>query len=309
MFNSTIFFIVACCILVLSIISINTGPILTLTVGMDWGDLNCQILSDEYDYLKETEFKDLSPEEEEENDYYYGDPLKRCKWRIGMYYMEHIAFVFDIIIGFICGLLGFVHFLQIANDLIKKTGLIGIISGIIGFILTFIYIVYNGLVYTKDFYVLSQYDLFEEEGVFKRDSEGVYAELVGPERYKCLYYENYGDFYSLMAKYSDYFKKQYNYNKDLYFNNYESNIVQKCTNEDYIYNCIYDEYFTVSITYKDDNGEYRFCPKLYMQTIDAVILKNISAKFLSTLILSIFICLSCISLIIFGFFLIKTPEL
>ena len=57
--NGIIFFILACSILVLSIININTGPIVTLTVGADWGDLNCQMLSDEYDYQLEEEIVNI----------------------------------------------------------------------------------------------------------------------------------------------------------------------------------------------------------------------------------------------------------
>ena len=303
--NGIIFFILACSILVLSIININTGPIVTLTVGADWGDLNCQMLSDEYDYQLEEE--ELNAEEEKVYEYLYGDPIDRCHLRIGMYYLEHITFVIDIIIGFICGMLGFVHYLKIELELVPKTGLIGVVCGIIGFILTFIYTVYNGLVYTKDFYVLNTYYLFFEYGVYKRDADGAYAEMVSPGRYKCLFYKDYGDFYSLIAKYSDYIKKQYNYNKDLYDNYYDNEIINKCTIEDYVYDCVYDEYIEDYITYTDNDGEYHFCPKIYLEPLTVVKPRNISNKFLATLILSLFICLCSIGLIVFGLLLFLTP--
>ena len=44
-----IFLILSCCILMFSIININTGPIITLTIGYSWRDLNCDLLLDEYD--------------------------------------------------------------------------------------------------------------------------------------------------------------------------------------------------------------------------------------------------------------------
>ena len=301
-----IFFILSCSILILSIININTGPIVTLAVGSDWGDLNCQLLKDEYDYLLEEE--ELDDEGEQEYEFYYGDPIDRCHFRTGMYYLEHITFVIDIAIGFICGLLGFVHYINIARELVPKTGLIDFGCGIVGFILTLIYIVYNGLVYTKDFYVLNQIDLFFETGIYKRNGEGVYAEMVSPGKYKCLFYKDYGDYYSLIAKYSDYIKKQYNYNKDLYYNYFDNDVINKCTDDSYIYDCIYDEYLEEIITYTDNNGDYHLCPKLYLEPLEVIFPRNISNKFLATLIFSILICLCSLGLIIFGFLLFLTPE-
>ena len=311
--NNRIFLIIAFFILLFSIININIGPILTLSIGMDWGDLNCQILSDEYDYTKEKDLSELYFDSEEEMKYYFEDPIKRCNLRVGMYYLEHITFVFDIVIGFICGLLGFFnyynYYLTTNNVLISKTGIIGIISGIIGFFITSMYSVYNGLVYTRDFYVLDQDDLFEEYGIFKRDSQGAYAELVDNGEYKCLYHKNYGDMSSLIAKYCDYGKKQYNYDKDLYRNYYDNSMIKTCTDEYYAYNCAYEKYFTHSILYQDSEGESHFCPKLYMPPLIVTIPKNLNAKFLVTLIFSLLICLCCLGLIIFGFLLIQTPGL
>ena len=50
--------------------------------------------------------------------------LNSCKRRKGMHDMEYTAFIFDIVIGFVCGLLGLLHYFGLKKDFINKTGLI-----------------------------------------------------------------------------------------------------------------------------------------------------------------------------------------
>ena len=63
--------------------------------------------------------------------------------------LEYTAFNFNIVFGFTCALLGLFNYLKIGN-LGKIVGLIGLGSGIIGFVLTLVYIIYNGIIFTKD---------------------------------------------------------------------------------------------------------------------------------------------------------------
>ena len=304
-----IFLIISCCILILSIININIGPIVSLTLGYDWKYLNCELLSDEYDFDK----NDFPSMDDDIKKYYYEIPIEKCKRRKAMYNMEYITFVFNITIGFICGSISLLQFIGEKTELVQKTSIIGIISGIVGFILTFIYIVYNGLIYTSDYVVQGQLDLLFEIGIYKRDSDGAFAELVGSGTYKCLYYDGPENYHELFATYSEYHKKQYNYDKDLYFDYTNNNQISECTKEDYFQDCYYDQgyineptYNTYeSFTYSDNKGVHQ-CPKLYLLPYDTNVLKNISDKFLATLILSLFICLGNIGLVIMGFLLMKS---
>ena len=56
-----------------------------------------------------------------------------------------------IVIGFVCGLLGLLHYLELKPDFISKTGLIGLICGAIGFIFSFVYVILNGIVFTNNY--------------------------------------------------------------------------------------------------------------------------------------------------------------
>ena len=47
-----LFFCCACVILLFSIINLSIGPIVSRTVGTDWGTLNCKYYVDEYDDAK-----------------------------------------------------------------------------------------------------------------------------------------------------------------------------------------------------------------------------------------------------------------
>ena len=299
-----IYFIISCSILLLSIININIGPIVSLAIGSDWKNLNCDLLSDEFDEVKKEE-TDMDDDTEK---YIYKYPINLCKRRKGMYAMEYTAFIYDITFGFVCSSLGLIHLLGNKLELVQKTTLIGIISGILGFCLTFIYIVFNGLVFTNDYYELGQIDLFLSIGVYKRNGNGVFAELDDYGYYKCLDYDRPENVYALFAKYSNYLKKQYSYNKDLYLAYRNDPEVRECTADYYFSDCFYDEGYVFDIfTYEDNNGVTHQCTKLYLTPYGEDGLKNVSEKFVTTLIFSILICLCYVGLIVFGILLYYTP--
>ena len=138
--------------------------------------------------------------------------MKKSNVQYGIY-----LFIFDIVIGFICGLLGLLHILEVKKEFVSNTGLIGLFCGIIGFALTLVYVIFNGLVFTNNY-----------TEVRKRDENGAFAELdAANNKFKCLYYDDSGDKLSVYAKFSDLNKKQYNYNKDLH-KTYESTIHIYC---------------------------------------------------------------------------------
>ena len=279
-----IFFCCACVILVLTIINLSIGPIVSGAVKRqygNWGTINVAYLKDQYNRAKDLGTKDDALK--------YGpewnlNTATRCK---GMYDMEYTSFIFDIVIGFLCGLLGLLNYFGLKSDFIKITGLIGLICGVIGFILTFVYLIFNGLVYTT-------YDT----GIVKTNGDGAYAEKTGnlaDNKYKCLYHDKPENPHAVYATISDLIKKQYNYDKDLYKTSYGS----LCHIDSYTDQCEYGETFTASIS---------DCKYLYVHPTTQITNKDISNRFLTTLILSLFVCLANIALIIFGFLLFRNPQ-
>ncbi len=296
-----IFFCCACVILLFTIINLSVGPIVSR--GGGWGTLNCAQLSDGYD-----DRKDQSPGlTDDEKKYYYQRPIDECNNKKAMNNMEYTAFIFDIVIGFICGLLGLLHYFDVKKDFIPKTGLIGFICGIIGFIFTFVYLILNGLVYTN--YGPYPYDLSTGTRslsivypYIKLDSDGVFAELEGSE-YKLIYFDKKENYYALYPTYSDLGKKQYNYDRDMY-KAYKTN-----TNTDKCYlgytsmNYNANGYITHSSPTINTN-----CKKLYKEPTTGISNKDISDRFLTALILSLFVCIANIGLALFGFLLWKSPD-
>ena len=207
--------------------------------------------------------------------------------------MEYTSFIFDIVIGFVCGLLGLLHLFGVGNDFIQKTGIIGLGCGIVGFALTFVYVIFNGIVYTN-YYNNDYYP------VYKRDSDGAFAEWEEGKGYKCTYFDEDGNEHALIAKYSDLIKKQYNYNKKFEFTSGQSDEYKRCkVSSSYINSCL--------IGGIASTARLGTCNKLYLSGISGINNKNISDRFLTTLLLSLFVCLANIGLAIFGFLLYKTP--
>lgn len=299
-----LFFCCSCCILVLTIVNLSIGPIINHKTEMS-GTMNCAQLQDNYDDAKKGTLTD------EQKKYSYEWYINRCKNGKAMHDMEYTSFIFDIVIGFVCGLIGLLHLFDLKKDFVSNTGLIGLICGAIGFVLTFVYVILNGIVYTS----------YYEERIYKRDGDGVFAELEG-NKYKCLYFDTKGNTHALIAKYSDLNKKQYNYNKDL-LDSYDTDEVDDCiisSNYNYIPGygnvetygvstlCGNEEYFSSS-SVSNKHHDNSLCTKLYVDYSEDIGItnKDKSDRFLTTLILSLFVCLASIGLALFGFLLFRTP--
>lgn len=292
-----VFFCCSCVILLFSIINLCIGPIINrrvystsisittaTTSGNSWGTLNCAYLSDQYDKDK----KD-GPIDDKVKKYQYEWKINECQRKKGMHDMEYTTFIFDIVIGFVCGLLGLLHYFELKPDFISKTGLIGLICGVIGFIFSFVYVILNGIVFTN----------YYDWEFIKRDGDGAFAEKTGtPGKYKCLYFDEKGNRHSLIAKYSDLINKQYTYKKDRY-----KSIDTNCkdfSSSNYISSC----------SNSDDgiiNGPTANCEYLYAFEINDNEYKDTGDRFLTTLLLSLFVCFASIGLAIFGFLLFKNP--
>ena len=302
MLKGLIFFCCAGCILILTIINLSIGPIVNGTIdnnyvdmngisatGNNGGTLNCAYLSDEYDKLNNINDK--------ADKYVYKWAINECSRRKGLHVMEYMSFIFDIAIGFVCGLLGLFHHFDLKKEFVSKTGLIGLGCGSVGFILTFIYVVYNGIVYTN---------YYDDRYLLKRDSDLAFAEWKG-DHYECYYYDD-DNHHAIIAKYSDLINKQYNYDKDL-LEEATSGEAFKCQYNSLALLCGYMENLDIyPKTYQDDNGNTKNCKYLYVSySIHDNTNKDISDRFLTTLILSLFVCLANIGLALFGFLLFRTP--
>ena len=273
------FFICACAILVFSIINYKIGPIINYKVGTDWALANCEDLQDRYDAAKE-----LNPNMSDEEKESYAFPIRRCRNKKAMHNMEHTSVVFNGVIGFICVLLG-LYGLQ--KEAIPKTGTIGMACGVVGFILTLVYVIYNGVVYTN----------YYDDSIYKVDGDGAFAELDGSS-YECFYYKESKGEEALIAKYSDLIKSQYNYNKDLKdsFNTDSEKV-----------NCRASPSLCATREYIPAAGST--CKKLYYrQIINDYENYDKSARFLTALLLSIITLLCYCGLIFSGFTLSKEQS-
>ena len=282
MSKGLIYFCCACCILVLSIVNLSIGPIISKRIGLDWGTLNCAERKDDYD-----EAKDDPTIDDDSLKYDYKWDVNECQRSKGMHDMEYTSFIFDIVIGFVCGLLGLLHHFDLKKDLVSTTGLIGLVCGFVGFVLTFVYVIFNGLIYTT----------YDTE-ITKLNGDGAYAERIGNTNdFKCLYYDE-KNYHKARATISDLGKKQYNYDKDLY-RSYRAGTSPYCFDDNSKSDC--EDHQTITLSLPAD------CKVVYAEPSDSIILKDISDRFLTTLILSLLVCLANIGLALFGFLLFRTP--
>jgi len=296
-----IFFCCSCCILVLTIVNLSIGPIISGSVGYtysnllqrsySWGNANCKAFSDVYD----DKIDNGTPKDDLK--YSYKWAINECKRKKGMHDMEYTSFIFDIVIGFVCSLIGLLHLFDLKKDLVSTTGLIGLGCGIVGFVLTFVYVIFNGIVYTS---------YYDDNTIYKTDGDGAFAEKVESGKYECTYFDELPNTHALIAKYSDLIKKQYNYNKDLKDSYNEDPSKQGCQSSPT--NCNADGFIIASRKYSDNSGSHD-CEYLYIGIqSNEITNKDKSDRFLAALILSLFVCLANIGLALFGFLLFRSPN-
>ena len=172
--------------------------------------------------------------------------------------------------------------------------MIGLICGIVGFVLTFVYVIFNGIVFTGQYSV-----------EYERDGDGVFAEAQSDGSFKCLYYDDSGDSFAGRAKFSDLNKKQYNYKHKFY-----DGIATACKDNtgDWIECCATEKKITTNECSDRPFPATTACAKLYADEIDSITNKDIFDRFLTALILSLVVCLANIGLALFGFLLFRTPS-
>ena len=294
-----IFFLSATLIVVFCTVVLNTGPIITEAVGTEWKNINCIKAKDDYDISKEDWEKETDEAQKASKEKIAKSNKKkidRCHRKKGMYGLEYASFIIDIIVGIICSLLGLLHYLDEGKSFEKKTGLIGLIAGVLGFIITLIYIIFSGLVYTN------------YSSTYKTDENGIIAKWDNTQgAYICTFYDE-EDEDAVYAKYSELGKKQYNYNKDNYLNfNFLDEEKKGCNIENNNIKCQSNKKLAENSniiskkTYLDGSKD---CENIYLPN-EGIENKYLNDKWLTTIIFSVLIVVCFISLSFFGFLLFR----
>jgi len=295
--KKTLFLILSGAIVIFSIICIGSSPIINkvyiedLFEASDWAYLNCKILSDSYKLAK-----DLSPLTGDAKDQLL-KPLKRnlnlCNRRKAIIGLEYSSLIIDVILAFICLILGLLHYFDVGKPFEKITGIIGLATGIIQFVLTLVYVCYSGYIFTND---------APDSKLPKADKDGIFATWDDSQsKYKCDFYDK-DDVNAVYARYSDLGKKVYNYDKD----------ISIALGTDTVKKCQYDP---SSLNFGNDcsSGDgylsiakYSDCSSLYVKETEGVENKYLYDRWVTTIVFACFIFVCDIGLAIFGFLLFKS---
>ena len=279
-----IFFIISTSIFILSIIAICCAPIIN-KINSDFGEwksLNCGLYSD-LESLDKIELKD-------KENYKYLKNL--CYRQKAMSNLEYTSLIITSTLSFICFYLSLLYRLDIGNEYKDFTGLFGFISGIICFILTFVYACYNGYIFNNDiaFGKIGIDNFISDNSPIKLFQNGALYKWID-NKYISNYEDNSGDFPKYI-KYKDLGDKQYNYDSELYKNyflNTDACIISAPTKPNSrIYSC--DYIFDKKYIYDNNSNKY------------------IYDRWLVTLVLSCFIFLLNICLSFFGFLIFKEQK-
>ena len=277
-----------------------------LTESSSWKTENCKKESDEYNDLKKNSGTDDQIKARKKI-------LNKCNRHKAMYGLEYSSLILDVVLGFVCVILGLLHYFDVAKPFEKITGIIGLATGVIGFILTLVYICYSGYIFTKET-APDDYDsglsfsnsiggitIPVDDILIKLNGDGAFAKKDGND-YKCLYHKKDKD-NSILAKYSDLGKKQYNYEKKRHYpeDNDEFNKAncQRTAYEAYV-GCYNSEKFSGTLPSPQ-------CDNLYLDiNANGFANKYLFDRWVTTIIFSCFIIACCIGLAIFGFLLFQS---
>ena len=300
--NKQLFFLItACSLFVLSIIAINVAPIISKS-GIypyfdNWANGNCQKLEDDYKYNKDNHaFDSPAPKGKEKR---VKKEIDECKRHKVMFGLEYSAFVIDVSLGFICSFLSLFHFLEPGKPIEKVSGFIGIFVGIITAVITIIYLVFNGLI-------------FSNEPI--RDIEILYPNKASLKYNGNKYVYNYDydkkeDDYDIpFIKYKDLGKKQYNYDSEIFkaTEYYDKSEYKGCQESDIL--VFYTGQDGNKKKYTVDTPNDHNCDYIWEEDFDNKENNNkyLYDRWMTCIILGALIAVCGIGLIIFGFLLSKS---
>ena len=300
--KKTLFLIFSGAIVIFSVICICSAPIINGLLANGWGYLNCQEKSDNYKDTKDD--NSISGEAKDKAIKSAKKELNLCNRQKAVYGLEYSSLIIDVILAFLCLILGLLHYFDIAKPFEKVTGIIGLATGVIQFVLTLVYVCYSGYIFTND--------TPRSSSLLKADKDGAIATWdESKNQYKCDFYDK-DDSDAIYAKYNEMGKKIYNYNKDMYkgdstanscqYDGFNSNEYYKFVDE-----CErYEGYVRGKGATFD--SKHNNCDKLYVSISNSVINKYIYDRWVTTIIFACFIIACDIGLAIFGFFLFKSDS-
>ena len=206
-----------------------------------------------------------------------------------MYNLEYASLIISGSLSFICFYLSLLLNLNIGRVFKNNTGLIGVISGVISFILTLVYVCYSGYIFNNDiaYGIISLNSLNKNHSIKKLFPNGAIYKWNN-NKYISSYEEDFGD-YSNYIKYKELGDKRYNYMSELY---------KKFDSDDPCY---------ISFNTKPSSYIYS-CDYIFIEPYLNISNKYLYDRWLTTLVLSCFILAFDICLIIFGFLLFKDKK-
>ena len=307
--NKTFFFFcLSTLILVLSFVAICISPIINNievdvpTLGFagitstskwsfsSWRTLNCKIFADK-----------------ENSDSIALDEIQKmkkmknlCYRKNAMHDLEFASLIINVVLGFICANLSLLHYLNVGKDFEKKTGIIGLITGIVGFVITLVYVCYNSYIFDNDIaYGTINLSYFENPTSNPLFTGGIKKLYPNGATHKNEFgqfktpYENDKEDYSEFIKYKDLGEKQYNYDSKLY---------QTYTSQTITDNCKVDLSVTGATIPNSCSYGYTQYPFTSLEN------KYLYDRWLTTLILGFIIVVCNIGLLIFGILLCKSGN-
>ena len=136
-----------------------------------------------------------------------------CYRQNAMYGLEYSSFIIDLGIGFLCAQLALMHYFKMRPSFEKYTGLIGLIGGSIGFVLTLVYVCFSGYIFNNDVAFKRVDDLSYDLIKKLYPNRGEYK-LDGSNR--IYIYTNDKSYDSEYIKYKELGEPQYNYNSKFF---------------------------------------------------------------------------------------------
>ena len=283
--NNLLFFCLAFAVLILSAVTICVAPLINKTHSdfYNWGTKNCKKEKDTYDY-------------NEKINYYTTDGRKKsakravdqCYSENAMHDLEYTSLIMDIVFGFICTTLGLLHYFDVGKSIEKISGLIGLITGAIIAIITCIYVGYSASLFNNG--VTGVNKLYPNKAYLKW-KDGKYVHNYDENKIS-------DDPDIVFAKYRDLGKKQYNYDSDLYKSLQDSNSEASGCKDDTI------TIYTTRKHYGSKDCEYIWSTSISNNSVEY---KYAYDRWLTAIILSVFIVACGLGLAVFGFLLFKNP--
>jgi len=276
------FTIVSITIFIFSIITICCAPIINKIYDdfENWKSLNCGIFSDLINS------KDIGL-----NDYENYKYLKSlCQRQKSMYDLEYTSLIFSTTLSFICFCLSLFIQLEIGTNYKNKIGLFSFFSGIICFILTFIYVCYSGYIFNNDIaYGKIEQRSFNIDNSIKKLFPNGATYKLSDNKYITAYDEDTND-YSNFIKYKDLGDRIYNYDEELSIKYYSN---MSC--------------FMRNVTLRQSPIDYS-CKYIFTEPNLNPSNKYLYERWMATLVLSSFIFIFNICLSLLGFKLYKDKK-